>query len=181
MITTFHKVRHLLLFLVGMGFMATAAHAAAPVISSPAADSAVVGTLYTYTITTVSNDALVYSVVGTLPAGLTHSAGTISGRPTEAGVFIVDTNAINGDGPGTQSFTLTVTYPVPVITSALTASGRVGDPFSYTIEATNEPTSFSIIGTLYGLLFNTATGELSGTPTANGSGGLLIFATNAAG
>jgi hypothetical protein len=181
MITTFHKVRHLFLFLVGMGFMATAAQAAVPVIDSSLTDSAEVGSAYTYDITTSGNDALIYSVVGDLPTGLSHSAGTISGTPTEDGVFPVDISATNVDGTDTEVFTLTVTYPVPAITSALTASGRVGDPFIYTIEATNEPTSFSILGTVPGLAFNTATGELSGTPTSNGSFGLLITATNGAG
>jgi hypothetical protein len=186
MITTFHKVRHLFLFLVGMGFMATAAQAAVPVI-----DSSLDLTMrrsarpYTYDITTVVDDNNFYQVTGALPSGLTlnSTSGEISGTPTEDGVFLTTIRAFNDVGDDSQSFTLTVTYPLPVITSSLSANGREGDPFSYQIVADNEPTSYDIAGlnTITGLSFDPATGEISGTPAVNGSYGLLITATNDAG
>jgi hypothetical protein len=69
----------------------------------------------------------------------------------------------------------------PAITSPLTASGTVGVAVSYTITATNNPTSFNATGLPAGLSVNTRTGVISGTPTATGSFSVTISATNAAG
>jgi hypothetical protein len=59
-------------------------------------------------------------------------------------------------------------YMPPAINGGLTATGRVGDAFSYIIPANDPlggPTSFSAAGLPPGLAVNTATGEISGTPT----------------
>ena len=69
----------------------------------------------------------------------------------------------------------------PVITSPTTASGSVGTPFSYQITATNSPTLFGINSLPLGVNINTATGLISGTPTAAGVGTVTISATNAGG
>jgi hypothetical protein len=69
-----------------------------------------------------------------------------------------------------------------VVTSATSAIGITGTSFTYTIVATNSPTSYSVTGTLpTGLTFNTSTGVLSGTPSQLGSFPLTIRATNAGG
>jgi len=73
------------------------------------------------------------------------------------------------------------TNPVPVITSSLTATGTVGTAFSYTIAASNSPSSYSATGLPAGLSVNTTTGVISGTPTASGSSSVTISATNAGG
>lgn len=69
----------------------------------------------------------------------------------------------------------------PVISSALTAEGVAGSPFSYQIAASNSPVSFNAINLPAGLAVNTATGEISGTPSADGDTTVTISATNAGG
>lgn len=69
----------------------------------------------------------------------------------------------------------------PSITSALTASVTVGTAFSYTITASNSPTSYSASGLPAGLSVNTSTGVISGTPTATGTSNITIGATNSGG
>jgi len=69
----------------------------------------------------------------------------------------------------------------PVITSSLTASGNQGSPFTYTITATNFPTSYNATGLPAGLSIDTVTGIISGTPTVTGSFNITITATNGIG
>jgi endonuclease YncB( thermonuclease family) len=56
--------------------------------------------------------------------------------------------------------------PTPVITSALTANGTYGTAFSYTITASNTPTSFNALNLPAGLTVDTLSGVISGTITA---------------
>ncbi|MFT3868557.1 MAG: Ig-like domain-containing protein [Nibricoccus sp.] len=69
----------------------------------------------------------------------------------------------------------------PFITSATAADGMYGTPFSYAITAGNVPTSFSASSLPPGLALDTATGVISGIPSAAGTYTLEIGATNIAG
>lgn len=69
----------------------------------------------------------------------------------------------------------------PVITSPANASGLVGSPFSYTIQATNSPTQFGATGLPVWATLNSSTGVISGTPTAAGSFPITVSASNASG
>jgi hypothetical protein len=72
--------------------------------------------------------------------------------------------------------------PTPVINSSLTATGTYGVAIAtYTITATNTPTSFNTTGLPAGLSVNTTSGEISGTPEVVGTFNVTISATNAGG
>ena len=80
-----------------------------------------------------------------------------------------------------QVFDLTAA-PAPVISSPTSASATVGTAFSYQITASNSPTSYAATGLSgTGLSVNTATGAITGTPTAAGTITSTISATNASG
>jgi hypothetical protein len=75
----------------------------------------------------------------------------------------------------------TVTVPVPAITSPLTYSSPVNQTFSYSIQASNTPTSYSAANLPAGCYLNTYTGGITGTPTTTGTYAITIGATNAGG
>jgi hypothetical protein len=83
----------------------------------------------------------------------------------------------------TTTYSFTVLPAAPVITSSLTTSGTINTALSptYTITATNTPTSYNATGLPAGLSVNTSTGVISGTPTASGITNVNISATNAYG
>jgi hypothetical protein len=70
---------------------------------------------------------------------------------------------------------------IPVITNAqLSASGTVGQTFSYTVTSTNTVT-FGAAGLPNGLSMDSGSGQISGTPTVGGQFSVTIFASNSAG
>ncbi len=69
--------------------------------------------------------------------------------------------------------------PQPVITSAAEVTAVVGQPFSYQITATNDPSSYFYDPSYVpGLNFDSATGLISGTPTTVGDYARSIYAYN---
>ena len=69
----------------------------------------------------------------------------------------------------------------PVITSAATIQGTVGQSFSYNITATESPTSFGAANLPAGLSLDPTTGVISGTPTTVGSYTIKLSASKAKG
>ena len=90
-------------------------------------------------------------------------------------------NTTSGLGNTTRAATLTVVPPAPVITSALTATGTTGLPFSYQITATNSPSGYASGILPSGLHLDPAAGLISGTATAPGMTSVIICASNAGG
>lgn len=150
-----------------------------PVISSAGTASGVTGTAFTYAIT-ASNSPTSFSATG-LPPGLTlnTATGVISGTPTSPGTFNATITASNSAGSDTDPLVITIGLGAPAITSAATAGGGIGVPFSYQITATNNPTSFGATGLPPGLSVNASTGLVSGTPSVSGTFNATISATNA--
>ena len=156
----------------------------APVITSPTAAGATVGTAFSYQIT-ASNNPTAFNALG-LPGGLTVNltAGLISGTPTTAGTYQVTIAAANAGGPGSATLTLVVTAApplAPAITSPTIANATAGTAFTYQITASSNPTGFTATGLPTGLTVNPATGLISGTPTMTGNFPVALSATNAGG
>jgi hypothetical protein len=93
--------------------------------------------------------------------------------PTYTGTFSATVGASDATGTGVLKVTFTITPAAPYITAS-TATGTVGVPFSYTISATNNPTSYSATNLPPGLSISGAV--ISGTP--NQAVSANFFATN---
>ena len=127
-----------------------------------------------------------FSVVGSLPAGLTLDAATglLVGTPTAPGRFTFSITVTNAISSATSPFTVLVTDQ-PVITSANHATFTVGEAGSFDITAAGSPTPMiALTGRLPdGVTFDSGTGTLRGHP-GPGSGGqyaLTVTASNGAG
>ena len=130
---------------------------------------------YTYAVT-----------AGAFPPGLTLSTGgEISGTPTQPGSFTVTITATDANGcQGSRIYSAVVNCPVITIAPATLPPGTSGVPYSQTLTGTGgtAPYTFATVsGSLPPGLVLSATGTLSGTPTAVGSFTFTIQATDAAG
>jgi hypothetical protein len=156
--------------------------AGTPTITSAGAATGTVGTPFLYAIA-ATNSPTSYTYAQ-LPPGLSSSGAQISGSPTTAGLFFTSISANNGSGQGAivvLMFTISAAGPLPSLTSAAVVSSAQGTPVSYTITATNSPTSFSATGLPSGLSLNTSTGLISGTPAAPQVASVSLTASNSYG
>ena len=102
-----------------------------PTFTSADATTFTVGLVGSFTPTASGTPAPTITESGTLPGGVTFTAGSLTGTPTQAGVFPIDLTAQNGVGAGVvQHFTLTVssakvtlTLPIAGIASGPNGSG----------------------------------------------------------
>lgn len=127
---------------------------------------------------------------GALPAGLTlSSTGSLSGTPTAGGTFnftVTATSSSTGVGaPHTGSRAYSTTFlPATVLLPATTlANGTQNAAYSTTLNPASggtSPYSYAVTaGTLpAGITLNTATGALTGTPTASGTFNFAVTATD---
>ena len=153
---------------------------APPVITSALAASGAAGVPFSGYQITATNSPTSFTA-SSLPPGLTISAsGAISGTPTLNGTYNTIITATNAAGTDTKTLVFTISLLAPVITSGSTASGTTGQAFSYQITATNSPTSFTASPLPPGLTLS-ASGAISGTPTAGGTYNVSVTATNATG
>lgn len=96
---------------------------------------------------------------------------------TNAGPYaVIVTNAFGAIT--SEVATLTVDVVPPPITSSLTASGKQGVPFTYTITAQYSPVEFAATDLPAGLELNETNGVISGIPEVNGTHLAEIIAIN---
>jgi regulation of enolase protein 1 (concanavalin A-like superfamily) len=149
-----------------------------PQITSALSVNGAVGASFSYTIT-ATNQPQSFSAEG-LPSGLTlnNVTGVISGSLAQVGTYEVTILAANPGGSGSAVLVITTN---PVITSLGLFSVHLGNAISYTVAATNAPTSFTAQPLPAGMSFNSATGELFGAPTEVGSFAITVSASNSVG
>ena len=77
-----------------------------------------------------------------------------------------------------QGAVLTIIGQPPLITSALTAAGKQGVSFSYTITGMHNPTGFFASGLPVGLNVNSTNGAIKGTPLQSGTFNVTLGTAN---
>lgn len=163
--------------------------AVAPTITTSSLPSGTVDTAYSQTVEASGTTPISFAVsAGSLPAGLTldSDTGVVSGKPTAVGSQTFTITATNAGGTDSKEYTLAVDAAAvaPSITLSSFPDAAVGSAYSQAVTATGTtPILFEVsYGSLpAGLVLDSATGVISGTPTTVGSATFTITATNAGG
>jgi hypothetical protein len=158
-------------------------------VTNPAVNGGVAGSPFSQTFTQSGGiGTTTFSLAsGTLPAGLTLSAGgVLSGTPTQTGSFAITVKATDSNGcTGTgATYTLTITCQTITVTNPAVNNGVAGAPFSQTFTQSGGigTTTFSLAsGSLPAGLTLAASGVLSGTPTQTGTFAITVRATDSNG
>ena len=140
----------------------------------------------TYSFTPAASAATGFSIANKpFWASFNPATGALTGTPAQSAIGsyggIVITASLPGYQMSLQAFAITVNLPAPGIGGTPSGSATVGVPYSFTPTATNAG-SFSISGSVPpGLNFDSASGTLSGVPTAVWTYALVISASNSFG
>jgi hypothetical protein len=158
---------------------ATVSVLAPPVFTSSTNLTGQQGAPFSFKLTATGSAPITFSSEE-LPNGLSlnGTSGQISGVPVVPGIFTVTVFASNAASNVTGSVTFTITTGAPGIISPLSVQAQQGQPFSYSILASNNPVSFGASELPSGLDFDPNTGVISGTPVVSGSFQITIGATN---
>jgi hypothetical protein len=161
---------------IGSGGVTSAVQSASgPVITSSTSAFAYTGQPFNFQVVTKGASSAARITATGLPAGLSLDSitGRITGISAATGSFLVTLTLTDGNVQVTGSLQLNLTADggYPVITNANIVTVPRGQLFTYTIAtpgATDpvDPPAYTMIGTLpQGLVFNAATGTISGTYT----------------
>lgn len=154
------------------------------IVTLPQNQTAVVGGAADFgvQVTGLPSVAYQWSFDGTPITGATSDSLALSNLTlADAGSYSVDVS--NFAGAVSASAQLTVDLPpAPDISSSSPLVGTVGQSVAFTLQASNQPTSFAESGTLPpGTQFGAANGSIIGTPAAPGVYPVTLTATNAGG
>lgn len=149
-----------------------------PTITSAGTASAKQGFPFSYQVTALHTPSAFASK--DMPPGLEVDpvTGEIFGIPLESGVFNAIITAFNACTNASRTIVITVSPSIPAITSGTDLVGVEGEPFSYQITATENPTGYTVEDLPAGLLLDGNTGLIAGAPVYAGTFYSTIAATN---
>ena len=137
------------------------------------------GKAYSSTLKVKGTEPITWSVSGDLPDGITFSDGTFSGTSEKYFKGSVTVTVTHGTLSDSETYTLEIKAVSPKITTKTLTSGTVGTAYSATLEATGTPDiTWSWSNYPSGLALDSSTGEISGTPTKEGTYKIKVTAKN---
>lgn len=165
-----------------------------PVISTASLPAGTLGGIYFEVLEATGQKPITWKKSGSFPSGLTFDtkSGTISGIPKKAGTYTFTVTASNKVNKKTvktsQTFTIEITgdiYKKPSISSVKAPAATVDQPYSLQLSAvgTNTaecPITWSFANNKYpaGLMIDSETGLISGTPKEIGNFSVKVKAEN---
>ena len=160
----------------------------APEIMTTSLPAGTVGTAYSADLQATGGKAPYTWAIksGKLPSGLSlRAAGTITGTPTVAGnvdALVFEVTDANKSTATSGNLNLKINLPAPpMVTTTSLPNGTVGFAYAASLQATGgkPPYNWSVkAGVLPAGVTLSSTGSITGTPTASGDFGSLVFAVS---
>ena len=167
----------------------TIGHPAPSVTTSSPMPSGTMGVAYSETLAATGGDgSYTWAPLNatTLPAGLELNTATISGTPTAAGTTNFEVEVTSAAQTAAKSLTITIGHPAPsVTTSSPMPNGTVSVAYSEALAGAGGDGNytwalFNATTLPAGLALDTATGAITGLPTALGTTNFEVEVTSAA-
>src|SRR6266571_1934460 len=169
--------------------LSIAISASSPVITTSSLPAGQMGAAYQATLS-ASGGTTPYSwslASGSLPAGLSlnSASGVISGTPSASGTSSFTVQVTDSAGKAAQQpLSIAISASSPAITTSSLPAGQMGAAYQATLSASGGTTPYSwslASGSLpAGLSLNSASGVISGTPSASGTSSFTVQVTDSA-